>query len=196
MNYRTLWEKHYGEIPKDSDGRSYEIHHKNGNHKDNRIENLECVTIKEHYDIHYNNGDYGACVMIAKRMNLSIDFISQIQKGVKRPGVGGVKKGNIPWNKNKKGYELHSVETKKILSEKSSGEKNPKSKLTEKNVRNIIETYLKKPEVVNVGKIMRNGVEMSYDRAFSIQYSKLYNVSPENIERIIKKKSWIHVWSK
>ena len=109
MNYRTIWKKHFGEIPKDSDGRPFEIHHINGDHKDNRIENLKCVNIKEHYDIHYNNGDYGACVMIAKRMNLSVDFISQIQKGVKRPGVGGVKKGNVPWNKNKSGYILAAI---------------------------------------------------------------------------------------
>jgi hypothetical protein len=196
MNYRTIWKKHFGEIPKDSDGRPFEIHHINGDHKDNRIENLKCVTIKEHYDIHYNNGDYGACVMIAKRMNLSVDFISQIQKGVKRPGVGGVKKGNVPWNKNKNGYMLHSKETKSLLSEKSSGENNPKSKLTEDDVKNIIDSYLKRPNVPNVGKIMRNGVEMSYDRSFSIQWSKMYNVSPENIDRIIKRKSWKNVWPK
>jgi hypothetical protein len=196
MNYRTIWKKHFGEIPKDSDGRPFEIHHINGDHKDNRIENLKCVTIKEHYDIHYNNGDYGACVMIAKRMNLSVDFISQIQKGVKRPGVGGVKKGNVPWNKNKNGYMLHSKETKSFLSEKSSGENNPKSKLTEDDVKNIIDSYLKRPNVPDVGKIMKNGVEMSYDRSFSIQYSKMYNVSPENIDRIIKRKSWKNVWPK
>jgi hypothetical protein len=196
MNYRTIWKKHFGEIPKDSDGRPFEIHHINGDHKDNRIENLKCVTIKEHYDIHYNNGDYGACVMIAKRMNLSVDFISQIQKGVKRPGVGGVKKGNVPWNKNKNGYMLHSKETKSLLSEKSSGENNPKSKLTEDDVKNIIDSYLKRPNVPDVGKIMRNGVEMSYDRSFSIQWSKMYNVSPENIDRIIKRKSWKNVWPK
>jgi hypothetical protein len=196
MNHRTIWKKHFGEIPKDSDGRPFEIHHINGDHKDNRIENLKCVAIKEHYDIHYNNGDYGACVMIAKRMNLSVDFISQIQKGVKRPGVGGVKKGNIPWNKNKKGYMLHSKETKSLLSEKSSGENNPKSKLTEMDVKNIIDSYLKRPNVPDVGKIMRNGVEMSYDRSFSIQYSKMYDISPENVERIIKRKSWKNVWIK
>jgi hypothetical protein len=129
-------------------------------------------------------------------MNLSVDFISQIQKGVKRPGVGGVKKGNVPWNKNKNGYMLHSKETKSLLSEKSSGENNPKSKLTEDDVKNIIDSYLKRPNVPDVGKIMRNGVEMSYDRSFSIQWSKMYNVSPENIDRIIKRKSWKNVWPK
>jgi hypothetical protein len=195
MNYRAIWKKHFGEIPKDSDGRPYEIHHVNGDRNDNRKENLKCIPIKEHYDIHYNNGDYGACVMIAKRMNLPLDFISQIQKGVKRPGIGGVKKGSIPWNKNIKGYKLHSEKTKKILSNKNSGENNPKSKLTERDVRFIIETYLNKPDVLNVGKVMKNGIQMSYDRSFSIHYSKMYNVSPENIERIIKKKSWKYVWS-
>ena len=91
---------------------------------------------------------------------------------------------------------LHSKETKSLLSEKSSGENNPKSKLTEDDVKNIIDSYLKRPNVPDVGKIMRNGVEMSYDRSFSIQCSKMYNVSPENIDRIIKRKSWKNVWPK
>ena len=42
----------------------------------------------------------------------------------------------------------------------------------------------------NVGKIMKNGIPLSYDRAFSKKYCKKYNVTPENITRIIKKISW------
>lgn len=67
--YRKIWSQVYGEIPKDENGISYEIHHINGNKSDNRIENLVCVSIKEHFDIHYKKGDYKACALIAGRMN-------------------------------------------------------------------------------------------------------------------------------
>ena len=41
--HRAIWELHYGEIPK-----GYHIHHVNGNKKDNKIQNLECISRKEH----------------------------------------------------------------------------------------------------------------------------------------------------
>jgi hypothetical protein len=43
LEHRKVWERKFGNIPKGNI-----IHHKNGNKKDNRIENLECLTIKEH----------------------------------------------------------------------------------------------------------------------------------------------------
>ena len=46
----------------------------------------------------------------------------------------------------------------------------------------------------DVGKVMPNGRPMSYDRSFSIEISKNYGVTPENITRIIKQKSWKKVW--
>ena len=72
-NYRKIYEHHYGPIPKDSDGRSYEIHHIDGNHTNNHPSNLKCVTLREHYDIHYSQKDYGACFKMAKRMLLSVE---------------------------------------------------------------------------------------------------------------------------
>jgi len=41
--HRIIWEKHHGKIPDD-----HCIHHINGDKKDNRIENLECMSRKEH----------------------------------------------------------------------------------------------------------------------------------------------------
>jgi hypothetical protein len=195
-NYRKLWTEHYGKIPKDEMGRSYEIHHKDGDRTNNSIDNLVCISIQEHYDTHYAQGDYGACVMIAKRMQMSPDYLSEIQRGKKRPGIGGVKKGTVPWNKGKKGYKIHDEVSLEKIAKSSRGENNPGSKITEKDAESIIRLYLSKPDLDGVGKIMRNGLPMSYDRMFSIKLSDAYFVTPENITRIIKKKSWKNVWEK
>jgi hypothetical protein len=52
MNYRKIWESYYGKIPVDSNGVSFDIHHIDGNRKNNDINNLMCVSIYDHYKIH------------------------------------------------------------------------------------------------------------------------------------------------
>jgi hypothetical protein len=77
-NYRKIYEQHFGPIPKDSSGRSYEVYHIDGNHSNNDPANLKCVTIQEHYDIHYSQGDYGACYLIGLRMKIPSEELSKI----------------------------------------------------------------------------------------------------------------------
>ena len=43
--YRKIYENHYGTIPKDENGRSYEIHHIDVNHSNNDLHNLKLVSI-------------------------------------------------------------------------------------------------------------------------------------------------------
>ena len=78
--YRKIYESHFGPIPKDEHGRSYEIHHIDGNHNNNDINNLKCVTCQEHYDIHYSQGDWFACWAISERINLSGEEISTLAR--------------------------------------------------------------------------------------------------------------------
>jgi hypothetical protein len=113
--YRKIWENKHGEIPRDNQGRSYEIHHINGNHSDNRIENLQLVTIEEHYNIHFEQGDYGACHLIAQRMLQSPSELSKKISELNKLRVGEL---NPFYGKT------HTEETKSILSEKNSGENN------------------------------------------------------------------------
>jgi hypothetical protein len=78
--YRKIYEQHHGLIPVDENGRTYEIHHIDGNHKNNKIENLKAVTIQEHYDIHYSQGDWAACILITRAMNISPTEKSKLAK--------------------------------------------------------------------------------------------------------------------
>jgi hypothetical protein len=75
---RKVWIKHYGPIPKDENGRTYEIHHIDGDKTNNNIKNLMCVSIQEHYDIHLRQSDWNACLLIARRMKLSPELISEL----------------------------------------------------------------------------------------------------------------------
>jgi len=70
-NYRKIYENHYGPIGKDLDGHSLEIHHIDGNHLNNNPANLTAVTLQEHYDIHYSQGDWGACLLIARALKIT-----------------------------------------------------------------------------------------------------------------------------
>lgn len=68
MNYRKIWEEAYGPIPKDKEGRSYEIHHIDGNRENNSLKNLICLSVQEHYKLHFKQGDEAACHAIRLRM--------------------------------------------------------------------------------------------------------------------------------
>jgi hypothetical protein len=103
MSYRKIWEKHNGKIPY-----GYEIHHIDGNRKNNHISNLLCVSIEDHYKIHYEQGDYLACSIMADRMKLSVEerkkihkmaMLTRDQTGSKNPmyGRSAILENNLKW---------------------------------------------------------------------------------------------------
>lgn len=88
INYRKIYESHYGPVPRDADGRSYEIHHIDGDHSNNDPSNLRAVTLQEHYDIHYSQGDYGACyMMMSQRMKHTPEEIAELASAQQRQRV-------------------------------------------------------------------------------------------------------------
>ena len=76
--YRKIYETHYGSIPKDDLNRPYHIHHINGDRTDNRPENLKCVSVEEHYNIHLTQGDYAAALRLAKMLDKTVEELSKI----------------------------------------------------------------------------------------------------------------------
>lgn len=71
VNYRKIYEQHCGAIPYDENGRRYEIHHIDGNSNNNDISNLKCMSVQEHYDIHFKQKDWSACLLISRSMKIS-----------------------------------------------------------------------------------------------------------------------------
>lgn len=126
-NYRKIWEDNFGPIPKDENGRSYEIHHKDSNTENNDLSNLMCVSIKEHYDIHYKQKDWLACSLISHRMGISTF------SGYKLKPLSEETKNKI--KQKLKGKPL-SKETKEKISEGGKGRKfseEHKRKISESN---------------------------------------------------------------
>jgi hypothetical protein len=76
--HRLIYQKQFGSIPIDENGVNYDIHHIDGNRKNNDISNLRAVSLQEHYDIHYNQGDWMACQRIMMRMEDDPKIKSQL----------------------------------------------------------------------------------------------------------------------
>jgi hypothetical protein len=93
-NYRKIYEQHYGPIPLDKTGKSYEIHHIDGNHSNNVITNLKLVTIQEHYEIHKNQEDWAACQAISLRMSITPKERSEISR---KTALNRIANGTHPW---------------------------------------------------------------------------------------------------
>jgi hypothetical protein len=106
---RRLWTKHFGPIPKDESGRSHEIHHIDGNPENDSLDNLKCVSIQEHYDIHYSQGDWQACHYMAKRVGKSPEEISILgslsQKKLVENGTHNFLDGEIQRESNRRRWE-------------------------------------------------------------------------------------------
>lgn len=78
MSYRKIYEDYHGGIPVDETGRTYDIHHKDGNRDNNNIDNLVALTIEEHYNIHLSQNEYQAAAAIKMRMDRSSEEISRL----------------------------------------------------------------------------------------------------------------------
>lgn len=94
MSYRKIWQKHYGPIPKDELGRSYDIHHIDGNRRNNELNNLYCCSLQEHFEIHLTQGDYAAAFRIAQRMQLDQRVKSELMS---RSNLKRIQEGNHPF---------------------------------------------------------------------------------------------------
>jgi hypothetical protein len=110
--------------------------------------------------------------------------------GYKRTGIGGQKKGCIPWNKGVK--NCFSKDTINRMKNVRKGVIHS-SKVTADVVLEIRKKFKNHPTINNVGNVMKNGRILTQHRAFSELYYKDYNITAVNLYNIIKRKSWTQI---
>jgi HNH endonuclease len=138
-DHRKIYETYIGPIPKDEDGRSYEIHHIDGNHNNNELSNLLCVSIKEHYEIHKSQGDVKACLIMSQRMKLSPEEKSRLAKlsnaGKNNPMYGTIWINNGTENKKIRGEIPNGWARGRIIPKEHADKFNKRSKQGTNNSR-------------------------------------------------------------
>lgn len=116
--YIQVYKNHYGEIPKDELGRSYEIHHIDGNHTNNDPSNLVALSIQEHYNVHKKQGDWGAAWAIIKRIKVDPEEVREV---VRQMNIENAKNGTH-WSQvaSKRGiHPFQNSEVQKQMAEQA-----------------------------------------------------------------------------
>lgn len=122
-NYRKIWEKVNGPIPLDERGRKFEIHHIDGNRENNDISNLKCISMEEHFKIHYDQGDWAAAFRIAQRLEIDPKIKSELMSKSNRKRLEG---GNHPFLDSEMRAKNYQTTMKKIAN-KEHPFQNPKT---------------------------------------------------------------------
>ena len=221
MNYRKLWENNYGEIPKDEKGRSYEIHHIDGNRDNNELSNLICVSIEEHYNIHLNqylktgsHKELASAKFLAGKLRKEVNElkgyklsekvknkISQKLKGIKhhklriekmRKKLKGYKWSNEVIESRRRGI----IQYYKDTSEEELRER--WDKISESNKGKIVKEETKeKLARYNVKHSDEDVLKISKMIEDGVRYkiiSDTFNISPAQITAIKQKKTYKWLW--
>lgn len=73
--HRRIYEKHHKRKIK----QGYHIHHIDGNPKNNSIDNLLEVSPIEHFNIHYSQKDWAACMLLAHAASVDTKTLHDVQ---------------------------------------------------------------------------------------------------------------------
>lgn len=221
MNYRKIWENHNGKIPFDERGVTYDIHHLDGNRKNNNIDNLVCVSVEDHYKIHLkqylnnpNHKDFASLVFLSSRLKKSTESltghtvsdetrkkISDSLIGRKRPKEIGEKVSihlkNYKWSEEDIRKRVEGI--KKYYSNMTEDEKKRRSEILSmaamgKKVSDSTKEKLSKHNSKLEDDDVLKINQMIIDNVPYRVISKLFNISQSQITSIKQKKTYKWLW--
>jgi hypothetical protein len=143
INYRKLWEDTYGPIPKEEDGRSYEIHHIDGDNTNNNLSNLKCVTTQEHYEIHKRQGDLRAAWIIKQRLKLSLEELEKLRRDYIK--VPFTVEHRQKMSEAQKGKEISEETRLKMSKSQKERKRKPHSQETKAKISKTVSNLERKP---------------------------------------------------
>jgi hypothetical protein len=116
--YRKIYENHVGPIPEDELGRSYHVHHIDGNRKNNSPDNLVALSIQDHYDLHVRQKDWAAASFLGGLLDISEAELSKLSSQRQRALVEA---GKHPWQKKGKEHPGY-CHTRYVFEHLNTGE--------------------------------------------------------------------------
>ena len=222
MNYRKLWEQVHGQIPKDEQGRTYDIHHIDGNRKNNSIENLICLSLDDHHKIHLkqfeetnSEKEFRSLVFLSNRIGKKVESLTgwtvsqetrekirKTLKGKKRPPeVIEKMKGKLKGFKWSQDQIKSRVEGLKNFYKENDYESRSewRKNISEANKGKILTDETKEKLSKHNSKLSDNEVLeivdlISEGKNYNI-ISKKYNISPTQITSIKQKKTYKWLWT-
>jgi HNH endonuclease len=220
-NYRRIYQQHFGPIPVDDMGRSYHIHHRDGNHSNNAIENLQAVSLQEHYEIHLAEGNTWAALRLAQRLGMSGEDISRLSKETnrrrvaegthpfQRPGVTSYagKRGIEHVKKN--GWSQEAIRKRVETRKKKSGFGNMEQTRTPEAIKKRVATrkanvgYKTATDASTRSKAISSLTNLCnhFQQKFSWELleagrrKKICRVKRETIERLLSEEYLASLWS-
>lgn len=87
---RRIWALFNGSIPKDENGVSFDIHHRDGDWENNTPSNLEALSVRDHFLRHLSQGDFCAAWYIAQRLKLSAHDYANIRAKISKALTGRI----------------------------------------------------------------------------------------------------------
>lgn len=222
MNYRKIWESYYGEIPTDSLGRTFDIHHIDGNRSNNDITNLMCLSLEDHYKIHLkqfnetkSEKEFRSLVFLSSRLGKPVEDLSgwlvsdETKNKIRNKLLGSKRPPEVvkKYQEKLKGYvwKPEDIESRRqgllrYHKEMTEDTKNEwRNKLSNSHKGKVItESTKEKLSRVN-SKLTDNEVLLIYDLIMSGERYKIiserFNISQSQITSIKQKKTYKWLWN-
>lgn len=74
--HRRAFKKAHGRPPKPG----FHVHHLDGDWSNNSVENLVELSPEQHFDAHYKQGDWAACLLLARVSKIDAAMLAKIQR--------------------------------------------------------------------------------------------------------------------